>query len=77
MLFRSIVKEYKKHRQDHDFELMSLKELSSAVSAPRSNCILDVSKIQDDGFKFCNVTLQSCINDYIENEKILKEKGKL
>lgn len=72
-----IINEYKKYKPEHQIELMSLKELSLVTKAPRSNCILDISKIQNDGFKFSDMNLKTCMEHYVKNEQILKEKGEL
>lgn len=67
-----IVKEYSKYNSNHQFERLSLSELSSFIAAPRSNCILDCSKIRSEGFIFSDISIDSCIRQYINNENMQK-----
>lgn len=47
-----ILNEYRKYVPEHEFTSITPTELDGLVSAPRSNCIIDSSKIQRAGFKF-------------------------
>jgi len=67
-----VVKEYSKHNPNHKFERLSLADLNSITAAVRSNCILDCSKIENEGFEFSNITLEKCIQKYVKNESILR-----
>lgn len=68
----NIVKEYSKHNPSHQFESLSLSGLNSLTAATRSNCILDCSKIKNDGFVFSDLTIESCVRQYFNNEAIQK-----
>ncbi|SRR5260221_2608719 len=47
-----LLDEYKRHVPAHTYEKISKEELNKLVSAPRSNCILDVSKSINEGFRY-------------------------
>jgi hypothetical protein len=66
----NIVKEYAKHNPGHQFESLSLSGLGSLTTATRSNCILDCSKIENEGFIFSDINLESCMRQYVSNEKV-------
>lgn len=70
----NIVKEYSKYNPNHKFEKLTLTELDLITTVTRSNCILDCSKIIENGFKFSNITLENCMQKYVENEMILRGK---
>lgn len=47
-----ILNEYQKYVPDHSFKSITPKELNALCAAPRSNCIIDSSKIMSEGFEF-------------------------
>lgn len=49
-----IMREFQKYRPDHKFEIISEEQLSKLVSAKRSNCLLDGSKLKNAGFEMTN-----------------------
>lgn len=64
-----LLDEYKKHVPEHIYEKISKEKLSGLTSEPRSNCILDNTKIIKDGFKFTDTDLQieKTIREFVEN----------
>jgi 3,5-epimerase/4-reductase len=66
-----ILNEYKKYVPEHTFSSITPDELNGLVSAPRSNCIIDSSKIMNDGFEFLNQEeeLKRCVKEFAENNK--------
>lgn len=66
-----ILNEYKKYVPEHEFESISEEELNKLVSAPRSNCILDSSKIISQGFKFedQDQALEEYVRKFAESSK--------
>lgn len=46
------LEEYKKYVPSHTYEKIDTKQLDALTTAPRSNCILNVDKIQKEGFVF-------------------------
>jgi 3,5-epimerase/4-reductase len=61
-----ILNEYKKYVPEHQFTSITPKELDQLTSAPRSNCIIDSSKIRSEGFEFVNQDeeLADCVNKF-------------
>lgn len=47
-----LLNEFNKYDPTHTYESITAKELEGIVSAPRSNCILDVSKSISEGFTY-------------------------
>lgn len=66
-----ILKEYQKYVPNHKFISITPKELENLVIATRSNCIIDSSKIINDGFIFYDAEemLSECVRRYATNEK--------
>ena len=62
-----LLEEYRKHVPNHKYQRISKDELNKLVIAPRSNCILDVSKIMKAGFQFgdTDVRMRECIRNYV------------
>jgi len=63
-----LLEEYRKYVSSHSYQRISKETLEKMVVAPRSNCILDMSKIQNEGFKFgdTDMLVRECINNYIK-----------
>lgn len=63
-----LLEEYRKYVPNHWYQRISKETLSKMVIAPRSNCILDMSKIQNEGFKFgdTDTLVRECIKNYIK-----------
>ncbi len=55
--------EYQRYHPEHTFQIIDLKRLSELTTAPRSNCILDSSKIEREGFVF-EGSLESTMKEY-------------
>lgn len=70
-----ILNEYKKYVPEHQFTSITPDELNGLVSAPRSNCILDNSKIINAGFKFGDPQelLEKTVKEFVENSKEVNE----
>jgi len=49
--------EYKKYAPDHQYTKITPDKLNLLTKAPRSNCILNVDKIQNEGFEFENTDI--------------------
>jgi dTDP-4-dehydrorhamnose reductase len=67
-----LLDEYAKHNKDYPgYENIDEEELQTLVSAPRSNCILDVSKIQNEGFVFEDSMkiIERTVAEFAANEK--------
>ncbi len=66
-----ILNEYKKHVSGHEFASISPDQLDGLVSAPRSNCIIDSSKITKEGFEFLDQDeeLKRCVKEFAQNHK--------
>jgi len=67
-----LLDEYKKYVPNHQYEKISKKELNKMVVATRSNCILDSSKIINEGFVFTDVhtSIYKCVKSFVENKKL-------
>lgn len=50
-----LLEEFKKHFPGHKYERITKEQLEGLVAAPRSNCILDVSKSISEGFVYGDV----------------------
>lgn len=63
-----ILNEYKKYVPEHQFTSITPKELDALTNAPRSNCIIDSSKIMSEGFEFVNQEeeLKDCVKKFAE-----------
>lgn len=70
----ALLNEYKKYFPNHIYEKISEKELNNIVVAKRSNCILNSSKIINEGFKFENTDTRVCetVKRFVENLKETK-----
>ena len=66
-----ILDEYKKYVPTHTYSKIVASELDGMVAAPRSNCILDSSKIIDAGFEFGDQDklLRVCVRQYVKNTR--------
>lgn len=64
----NLIKEYQKYVPEHNCEYISELELKYIVNAPRSNCILNVDKIINEGFVFRDTRTQvkETIKKYVE-----------
>ena len=64
-----VMREYQKYRPGHQFSVMTGEQLDQVTSARRSNCILDGSKLADEGFMMTHslVALENCMKQYIHN----------
>lgn len=64
-----LLDEYKKYVPKHIYETITKEELQNLVIAPRSNCILDCSKIEQEGFKFTDIneSIQSTVERFVKN----------
>lgn len=45
-----LMKEYQKHNPEHKFNMIDVSALDKITKAKRSNCILDTTKINEEGF---------------------------
>ncbi len=63
-----ILNEYKKYVPEHQFTSITPKELDRLTSAPRSNCIIDSSKIMAAGFEFADQDeeLKDCVKKFAQ-----------
>lgn len=70
VLHSEILREYQKHTPEHKFTSITPEELDKIVVAPRSNCILDTSKIRKEGFEFVpqEATLAEYIRRFVQGE---------
>lgn len=70
----TLLNEYKKYFPNHTYEQISEKELNNIVVAKRSNCILDSSKIINEGFKFgdTDTRVSETVKKFVENLKEIK-----
>lgn len=64
-----VMNEFKKHRPEHSFEIIDEAALDKLTAAKRSNCILDGSKLRDEGFFMTpsEEALKNCMEKYIKN----------
>lgn len=62
-----ILNEYKKYK-DHKFNIINKEELKKYTKEPRSNCILDCSKLANEGFHMTPTleALENCIKAYVK-----------
>lgn len=66
-----ILDEYKKYIPTHEYEKISEGQLRDLVKAPRSNCIIDSTKIVEEGFEFIDTLtcMRECVKDFVINKK--------
>jgi 3,5-epimerase/4-reductase len=72
MYHKELIDEYLKYYPEKQYpEYVSKEEVAMIVKAPRSNCILNVDKIQNEGFEFNNQDriLKETIRKFVENER--------
>lgn len=71
ILHSEILKEYQKHYPNHNYKSITPHELDRKVIAPRSNCILDSSKIQNEGFEFQDQkeALTEYVSKFVSNSR--------
>jgi len=64
-----VMREYQKYDKNHQFEIITEQELADITIATRSNCILDSSKLKNEGFIMTSTSkaLEECMNSYIKN----------
>lgn len=65
--------EYIKYAPDHRFQKITPDELKFLTKAPRSNCILNVEKIQNEGFEFenTNVAVDRYVREFAKNKGLI------
>jgi 3,5-epimerase/4-reductase len=63
-----ILNEYKKYVPSHKFTSITVEQLEKLTVAPRSNCIIDSSKITSEGFSFIDQdeAIKQCVKNFIE-----------
>lgn len=66
-----ILEEYRKYFPNHQYNKITTDQLNDYIKAPRSNCILDTTKLQEAGFKMSPTkqALENCMKDYVFNIK--------
>lgn len=64
-----IMQEYQKYVPEHQFEIITERELDSMTTAKRSNCILNTDKLRAAGFKMSNTeeALERTMAEYIKD----------
>lgn len=64
-----IMQEYQKYVPEHQFEIITERELDSMTAAKRSNCILNTDKLRAAGFKMSNTeeALERTMAEYIKD----------
>lgn len=64
-----VMREYQKYVPSHKFEIINEEQLDALVTAKRSNCILDTSKLNEAGFFMTpsEEALKNCMAVYAEN----------
>jgi UDP-glucose 4,6-dehydratase len=65
--------EYTKYAPDHRFQKITPDELNFLTKAPRSNCILNVEKIQNEGFEFENtdIAVERYVKQFATNKGLI------
>ena len=68
-----LLDEYKKYVPDHQYTKITPDELNLLTKAPRSNCILNVDKIQNEGFTFenTNVAVERYVREFAINKGLI------
>lgn len=68
-----LLEEYKKYNPKHEYKSISVKELDKHIIAPRSNCILDCSKLTSEGFVMTPTkeALKHCMKKYMDQPEAL------
>jgi UDP-glucose 4,6-dehydratase len=63
-----LLEEYRKYVPNHTYQRINKETLDKMVIAPRSNCILDMNKIMNEGFKFgdTDTLVRECIKNYVK-----------
>jgi 3,5-epimerase/4-reductase len=58
----------------HEFELLPLKDLPTAVKAERSNCILSTKKLESEGIPMTNVeeAVKNALKEYSMSKKVVQ-----
>jgi len=66
-----LLEEYKKYNSTHTYSKITRDELDALTIAKRSNCIIDSSKIQNEGFKFGDTheRVRECVKQFCEDIK--------
>lgn len=61
-----LLKEYQKYKPDHKFNIIDKEQLKQFVEAPRRNCIIDSSKLKNEGFQMTETkeALAKCMKEY-------------
>jgi dTDP-4-dehydrorhamnose reductase len=64
-----VMKEYQKYIPEHQFSIISGEKLDKLTKAKRSNCILDGSKLRNEGFIMTDTKtiLEKTMKEYVEN----------
>jgi len=64
-----IMKEYQKYVPEHQFEIITERELDQMTIAKRSNCILNTDKLRQAGFKMTETeeALERCMAEYVQD----------
>lgn len=62
-----LLEEYRRYHPKHNYKKINKEELSQFITAPRSNCILDCSKLANEGFIMTptQTALENCIAQYV------------
>ena len=65
--------EYKKYAPDHQYTKITPQELDALTVAPRSNCILNVNKIQNEGFEFedTDKAVERYVREFAKNRGLM------
>ncbi len=68
MTHSQILEEYRKYKPEHKYKKITAEELDQIVTAPRSNCILNIDKLTGEGFKMTSAfeSLQETMKEYIK-----------
>ncbi len=66
-----LLEEYRKYYAKHKYHKINEKELKQFTVAPRSNCILNIDKLTNEGFQMTDTSqaLQECMADYVQGLK--------
>lgn len=64
-----IMQEYQKYVPEHQFEIITERELDQMTTAKRSNCILNTDKLRAAGFKMSDTeeALERCMAEYVKD----------
>jgi len=66
-----LLEEYRKYHPEHSYHKINEQELQKFITAPRSNCLLDNSKLTSEGFVMTPTieALEKCIESYCRGLK--------